>query len=108
MDERTLDRIAALSGNVKIFYQEILPLLSEDHKEVIFSLIGNKSMLSAIKIIECIDGEEKTYKEISSEVNLHFNTVKQICYALSEDFNITCDKYVATANTGAPRKIIKI
>lgn len=108
MYQDSIDRVAEFAPLIRILYEEILPQLSVEQRDIVLRLCGYKVVATAISIIETIKDEQKTYEDIAKETELSLNTVKQYCLGLSSGFPITCKGYGAIAQVGRAQKLIKI
>lgn len=102
MNTDTINRLKNAAPSI-----EKLRHLQPEEQDWIYPLL-NKTIKTALFILDTISGSPLTYEEIADACELHINSVKQILSALSEGgCAIDMTDQVAFARTGRPRKLAR-
>jgi hypothetical protein len=105
MDKATTERLTKLAPQIQQFLD-----LHPDEQAWLFPLLG-RAQRRAIAILECVQGNYLSYKEIGEQTDTHPNTVKQTLYALSNggiNFRTSTTGKWMTPQGGRNRKLTKV
>jgi hypothetical protein len=105
MDQSTVDRLTKLAPQIGRFFD-----LHPSEQAWLYPLLG-RAERRAIAILECIQGNYLSYKEIGEQTDTHPNTVKQTLYALSNggiNLKVDSSNKWMTPQGGRNRKLTRI
>ncbi|NDJ26178.1 hypothetical protein GS682_32330 [Nostoc sp. B(2019)] len=105
MDTATVNRLSKLAPKIQQFIA-----LHPSEQAWLYPLLG-RAEKRAIAILEAIQGNYLSYKEIGEQTDTHPNTVKQTLYALSNggiNFRVDSSNKWMTLQGGRNRKLTRI
>jgi DNA-binding CsgD family transcriptional regulator len=103
MNQSTYNKIVALTPMLEQFRS------LEPSEQAWLKPLMHKTALTALKILKLIEERERTYEEISDDLQIHIHTVKQILAALEEGgANIKVSGKAAVAETGRCRVLKRV
>lgn len=103
MNQATYNKIVALTPILEQFRN------LEPSEQAWLKPLMHKTALTALKIISLIEERERTYEEISDDLEIHINTTKQILAALEEGgAAIKITGKAAVAETGRCRVLKRV
>lgn len=103
MNEKNIEELMAIAPSLIEFFK-----LAETERKWLLPMMSS-NIKSAIKLLEIIEFNPKTYKELADIAELHHNTVRQKLLALKKGgFPIGINGSSAVLNTGRKRVLARL